>query len=196
MSYQELIAALRKEADETVEELWREARAEAARAGEEQAAVLERLRRESLARRSAAAGESAREVLGEAEREAQRVRLAALRDLSERLAALGGALLDRVREERDEGLLEALVRELPPHVWETVRVNPANAQAARRLFPGAEVVPDPAIRGGLRVGGDGGRIRVDNTLEKRLARGWPELLPRLIASARREAKPDDVAGDR
>jgi V/A-type H+-transporting ATPase subunit E len=32
----------------------------------------------------------------------------------------------------------------------------------------------------MEVIAEGGRVRVDNTLEKRLERAWPELLPRLL----------------
>jgi len=73
-----------------------------------------------------------------------------------------------------------LAAELPPIAWETLRVNPADAEVATRLFPRARIVPDSAICGGMEALAEEGRIRVINTLEKRLERVWPELLPALI----------------
>jgi vacuolar-type H+-ATPase subunit E/Vma4 len=47
-------------------------------------------------------------------------------------------------------------------------------------------VPDDTVSGGLEVTGDAGRICIDNTLEKRLERGWQDLLPILVSAIRRE----------
>jgi hypothetical protein len=38
----------------------------------------------------------------------------------------------------------------------------------------------------LEVTGDNGRLCVVNTLEKRLERGWPQLLPEMIRAVNRE----------
>jgi V/A-type H+-transporting ATPase subunit E len=48
----------------------------------------------------------------------------------------------------------------------------------------------------MEVNGDGGRIRIVNTLEKRLERGWPELLPDLIDVAYREIEQNAFTQDR
>ena len=39
---------------------------------------------------------------------------------------------------------------------------------------------DPAITGGLKVMGGDGRLTVSNTLETRLERAWPDLLPAMV----------------
>ena len=89
-------------------------------------------------------------------------------------------LLPRLRERDYPRIFSRLAAELPPIEWETVRVNPADAEIAGYLFPRARIVPDTAICGGMEALAEGGRIQVINTLEKRLERGWPELLPVLI----------------
>ena len=168
MSYEELLSALRQEADEKVEQLWREARAKAERAREEAAAGFERTRTERLSRQAALIGETTRDILAEADRKARQARLAALGALSGRLSALAASLLVQFRERLYAELFAALVGELPSYPWEAVRVNPADVEIAGKHFPGAKIVPDPSISGGLEVSGDNGRICVSNTLEK----GW------------------------
>lgn len=186
MSYQELISSLRQEADDKAEKFWREARAEVEQARTEAAAGLERIRAEQARRQASAVREATLHVLSEAEKTARHMRLATLGELSERLSRLAAALLPQFREQDYGELFEALVRELPPYAWETVRVNPEDAAMAGHYFPGAKIVPDIRISGGMEVDGDGGRIRIVNTLEKRLERGWPELLPVLIEEIYRE----------
>jgi V/A-type H+-transporting ATPase subunit E len=186
MSYEELLAALRQEADEKVEMLWRETKAEAERAREEAAVGFERTRSESLSRQAAMIGETTRDILAEAERKARQVRLAALRELSARLSELATTLLAELRDRPYEGLFEALVGELPSYPWETASVNPADVERASMFFPEAKIVADKAISGGLEVTGDKGRICVNNTLEKRLERAWPELLPEMMRAVYRE----------
>jgi V/A-type H+/Na+-transporting ATPase subunit E len=97
------------------------------------------------------------------------------------------AFLAELRDNGDAELFAALEAELLPCQWETVRVNPADAELAEVRFPGARIETDGGITGGLEVAADGGRVRIDNTLEKRLERGWPELLPRLMNAITREA---------
>lgn len=82
-------------------------------------------------------------------------------------------------------MFNRLAAELPPAAWETVRVNPTDGELAGHLFPTALIEPDPAISGGMEALAEEGRIRVVNTLEKRLERGWPELFPDLLGEAER-----------
>jgi vacuolar-type H+-ATPase subunit E/Vma4 len=186
MSYQELIDALRREAEEKIATIRREAEIKAARVQTEAEARLDRLRRESLKRQSSAGREDVLVILAAAEQRALRIRLEALKELSERLYSLALSSLPELREPQYGKLFAALVRELPSYPWETVRVNPADVEMAGRFFPGAHVVPDDTVSGGLEVTGDAGRICIDNTLEKRLERGWQDLLPILVSAIRRE----------
>lgn len=180
MGSEELLAALRSEAEEKTRIIKLDADAEAARLKDEAAARLARLgvtfQQEQA--RTIAAENSA--ILAEAGRTARRTRLAAAEKLAERLYKLAHGLLPRLRGQDYPRVFNRLAAELPPLQWEALRVNPMDAELAAHLFPTAEIVPDTAISGGMEALADGGRIRIINTLEKRLERGWPELLPVLI----------------
>ncbi len=195
MGYRELIEALHREAEERIGQFRREAAAEASRAREEAAAGLERMRQEISGRQAAAVREATRDILAGAERRARHMRLADLRDLSDRLLRLAVSLIAGLRETGYEELFSALVRELPAHRWETIKVNPGDVEIARRHFPVAKIVAEPGICGGMEVYGEAGRICIVNTLEKRLERGWAELLPDLVAAVYREIGRNAFAQD-
>jgi V/A-type H+-transporting ATPase subunit E len=180
MGYQELISALRRDADDKAEALWREARDEAEKARNEAVARFERIREECAGRQAAAVREASRRILAAAENKARRGRLDMFGGLSARLYRLAAASLVQLRERQYEELFAALAQELPPHSWEVVRINPADREMASRYFPEAKIVPDAGISGGMEVVGKDERIRIVNTLEKRLERCWPELLPDLV----------------
>jgi flagellar biosynthesis/type III secretory pathway protein FliH len=42
----------------------------------------------------------------------------------------------------------------PTFTWKTVRVNPEDVALAREQFPGAEVLADPGVIGGLEAASD------------------------------------------
>ena len=180
MGSEELLAALRSEGEKKAELIRQETEAEAARLKNEAAASLGRLRNELQQEqaRTIAAEESA--ILAEAERAARRTRLAAVEKLAEKLYQMARGLLPRLRGKEYSATFGLLAAELPPIEWQTLRVNPADAGIAAALFPRARIVPDTAISGGMEALAEDGRIRIINTLEKRLERGWPELLPALI----------------
>ncbi len=187
MGYEELLAALRAEGERKAGAIREKAAAEAGRlrdeAGAERALLEEKCRQEQA--RQIAAQESA--ILAEAEREARRMRLAAEEKLAERLSILARRLLPRLRNGGYPAVFTRLAGELPPDTWEEVRVNPTDAELAVALFPVARIMPDIAICGGLEVRADGGRVQIVNTLEKRLERGWPELLPLVIGEIEYDA---------
>ncbi|WP_298436796.1 hypothetical protein [Geobacter sp.] len=184
MGSRELAEALRAAAEEKAAAIRRGAEADCGRIRSEAAAAMAEVR-EEYARREAAAVEAARaEIRAAAERTARLAGLRAEQLLAERLRRLARELLPAVRAEGGEALFAALARELPPGEWERVTVNPADEAPARRLFPGAAIAADPAVSGGLEAERGEGRFRVVNTLEKRLERGWAELLPALVAELR------------
>ncbi|KAF0216104.1 MAG: V-type H+-transporting ATPase subunit [Geobacteraceae bacterium] len=186
MGYQELIEALRREGEEKAGAIRREAEAEAERTRSEAEAGLALLREEHAKRQAVAVAEKSREILAEAESKGRLIRLAAESVLAERLYELARRSLRLLREQGYEALFAALAEELPPVKWETVRVNPADEEPAGRHFPAAEIVTDNALTGGMEVSGEGGRLCIVNTLEKRLERGWPEILPGLFRDVCKE----------
>ncbi len=186
MSHPELIEALRKAAEERAAAIWDAARAEAERCRSEAG-------RETTSQRDRAAEEDAAEAkalsaaaVAEAEDEASRIVLTARATLGERAYGIARAALPRFRDGRYRALLEALAQEIPGRAWPRVRVNSADLDLARRLFPNAEILADDDIVAGLVVEDDDGRIRIDNTLETRLARAWPEILPGVVGDAMKE----------
>jgi V/A-type H+-transporting ATPase subunit E len=176
----ELQAALRREGERKAAAIRQVAETEAARLQEEYAARYALLEEECRQKQEKAIAAEESGILAEAERAARRVRLAAAENLAERLHALARRLLPRLRTGDYPVIFARLAGELPAAEWETLRVNPADANLAGALFPGAQIETDAAICGGLEALAAGGRVQVVNTLEKRLERRWPELLPVLL----------------
>jgi V/A-type H+-transporting ATPase subunit E len=183
VTHPELIGALRKAAEERTAAIWDAARAEAERlrseAGRETADLCGRGAEEDA--RAAESLLAAATV--EAESEARRIMLAARAALGERAYRIARELLPRFRGANYASVFGALVDELPARTWARVRVGPADRELARSRFLDAEVVPDEGVVAGLVVESDDGRIRIDNTLETRLARAWPEIVPGIVDDA-------------
>jgi V/A-type H+-transporting ATPase subunit E len=179
MGRAELIAALYREKEKQALEIWRQAEAEAARLEAESQRTLERKRSEAEALRARRIADEQRPVLRAGERAARAIKSRARQELAGKLYQLATDRLDSIRE-RDEGLFGALAEELPRLQWQRVSVSPSDLERARQSFPGAQIRSDPEISGGMRVVDESGRIRVDNSLAKRLERGWPGILPGLI----------------
>jgi vacuolar-type H+-ATPase subunit E/Vma4 len=77
---------------------------------------------------------------------------------------------------------------LPSLPWQTIWTTPDASSAAAALFPTATIVADPALAGGLKAALAEDSLTVDNTLETRLEKLWPDLLPQLLTELR-EAPP-------
>lgn len=147
MGRDELVAALRRQTEEKIASLWEEARTKARDIRKERGDRLSRLREELAATRREAARVEAEAVLRQAEGEIRDQTLQTEREISERLYRIATGLLPDLRDENDEKSLRSLSEELPPFQWSTVRVNPADVDDARALFPDADVTGDKAISG-------------------------------------------------
>lgn len=194
MGRRQLIEALRKEGEEKCAAIRREAEAEAERVRSAAEAEIGRLREKFARRQAEACAAETAAILAEAASRGRLIRLAADNALVERLYELACRSLPQVREEGYGELFAALAEELPSRRWERVRVNPADEGMARDRFPAAAVVADAAVSGGLEAIGEGEWLRVINTLEKRLERGWPEMLPELVRDVYRECGAEPSAG--
>jgi len=177
-----LIESLRRQAALDAAAIRESARAEAERHREALAAALEQERAHLEATAAAEARRLVDEGAAEANRRARELHAAAALALGDRLFRLAQAELPRLRGEATAELFDALARELPPRRWQRVRVNPADATSAARHFPGADIVRDPALSGGMELECEDGRIAISNTLETRLANVWPDVLPGLLAA--------------
>ncbi len=191
MSCRELIESLRRGSDEKVRSLWQEAEAEAGRIRSGIANRISVLRENSARVRAEQENATLTAAMNDAARRSRTLKREAEKILSERLFALAAESLAAMRDEqRYPVMFEKLFLELPCLKWQMVRVHPADAALARKYFPGSDIVPDKAISGGMDVSTGDGAIRVINTFEKRLERGWAELLPALVADVYREVADD------
>ena len=185
MGYEELLNALRRDGEKQTGLIRQEAEAEAARLREEAAAGRARLREEFEQEQARAIATECSAILAEGERTARRIRLAEAGKQADRLYLLALRVLPRLRERDYHRMFSRLAADLPPAPWETIRVNPCDAEIAGDIFPAARIETDATICGGMEALADGGGIQVINTLEKRLERGWPEMLPDLLGEAER-----------
>ncbi|MBJ6725175.1 V-type ATP synthase subunit E family protein [Geomesophilobacter sediminis] len=179
MGHRELIESLREAGAADLRAIQEQSAAAAAAVEADCAVRIAGLRRQyALDQEMAVAAERGR-VIATAQGKGALIRLEAESLLAERLFRLAQEALARLRQDTPS-LFEALAAELPSCRWETVRVNPADRELAAAAFPEAQIEAEAGIHGGMVAVAPGGRIRVDNTLEKRLERAWPQLLPRLV----------------
>jgi len=187
VSREGLIQTLQQEAAEDTATLWSRARAEADKLRLEAARKIDAERLAAAQQVAAAAKRMEQAATAAVDREARDIRMSAGIELAERLHGLARAELPNARAQNPEKLFRALAAELPALEWQKVRVNPADETFARQLLPQAQVECDTRISGGMETEAEGGRIRVNNTLEARLETAWPELLSGLMAAILREA---------
>ncbi len=180
MSYLELIEALRREGEEKVRLIWKDAEAEAEKIRNDGSRKINRIRENRKEALTTTVKERNQAIFSEAERKAHMVLLSAEKELSDRLYDTAAGSLALLREERYPNVFEALVHELPPCNWQIVRVHPDDEDRAREYFPDAEIICDGGITAGLDVMEEEGRIRVINSFEKRLENLWMDILPALI----------------
>jgi V/A-type H+-transporting ATPase subunit E len=186
MSGRALVESLRRAADEKVRVLWEEAEAEKSRLRSAFEERIRRMRADNSLVLAARAEDLLSEALSEAKRRERLLRFTAEKALSDRLYSLASSALKGLRDDQYTSLFEKLALELPPLDWRTVRVNPADVGLAKKRFPGAEIMPDERVAGGMDVAAESGAIRAINTLGKRLERSWPEMLPVLIKDVYQE----------
>ena len=190
MSRAGLIQALQRGAAEDTARLWSDATAEADKLRLEAAREIDAERLATAQQAAATARQIEQAATAAAEREARDIRMSAAIALAERLHGLALAELPNLRAQNPEGLFSALAAELPALAWRKVRVNPADEILARQHLPQAQVECDTQISGGMETEAEGGRIRVNNTLEARLESAWPELLSGLITTILRDTSND------
>ncbi|MCL7486814.1 MAG: V-type ATP synthase subunit E [Desulfobulbaceae bacterium] len=186
MGHDALIADLRHKSSERIKKIRQEAEDQAEELRGRKKEELRKRRREIQAQLKDESQKIAAPILHEAERTALAVEDEAMGRLSERLYALAVDMLDQVRG-RDYRLVFAqFVGEVPAIAWEMVQVSRQDRELAEAFFPGADIEVDSSIIGGFRASADGKRYRVVNTLEKRLEKGWPAILPILLRQIARE----------
>lgn len=192
MGQEELKRALVREAEERIRGLWSGAEAEIAELRDALAERNHLADSESARKREKALATLRAESQQRSTEIRRRACLEAEARLLERLQGLARELLPALVAEQRGRWFAALAEELPDHAWQDVRVHPDDRQQAEKLFLKAVVKADDDIAGGLIVHGEAGRVRVDNSLAKRLERLWPELISRLIGRIREKEPFDDT----
>ena len=183
---QTLFEHLRVLGEAKVRAIWEQAEAEVQRhTTEAEAALAEERKRCHLEGRQALQ-ELGRGLMREAEEQAWLRQAKAETALAERLYELARKELPWLREHCGDTLLSALAKELPQGEWGLVRVSENEVAQARTLFPEARIEGDIRLAGGLVAESADGRISVVNTLEKRLERALPRLLPEFFRSLSKE----------
>jgi len=188
MGCKELIDSLRAAGEGRVRALREEAEREVERIRADAAKRIEALQLQQKHQQAAAAADRASRLLAEANAQARLIRLRSERALAERLRGHARASLPSLRNAGYADMFVALVRELPPFTWKSVRVHPEDVTLARGHFPGAEVTPDPGITGGFIAASEGDQVRIANTFEQRLENLWEELLPDIMREAAERAR--------
>ena len=184
MGYMELIEALRKEGEEKIRAIWREAEAEAGKIRRDAAEKIDEMKEKHGRVQASTAKDKSDDILSDAAKRARSIRLLSEEELSDRLYRLSVPLLRTLRGKDYKDVFSAIVKELPQNRWEVIRVNPEDEDIAKGYFHDSEIVRDINITGGLDASAAGGGIRILNTFEKRLERVWKELLPEIIRDAR------------
>ena len=180
MNCEELIESLWQEAEKKIVAIIRETGEEETRINKEALLRINRLREDSQQRCLAASEKRTEETLSEAKKKARLINIAEDVRLSERLYRISHASLRMLRNRDYQSSFSIISKELPPLGWKTVRVNSEDAGIAQEHFPEAGIITDNRISGGMDVMTDDGKIRVINTLEKRLERAWEDILPHIM----------------
>lgn len=184
MGQNELEAALRREGDEKIHEIWQQVENQAEVLRNETSAVIDRQQQTEKARLAAEVATVLQSARTDARQKVQRQRLLAENRLVERLKLLAGPILETLAIQGGQELFMSLADEIPDHNWTRVLVNPRDFELATSRFPTAEIVPTEEIRGGLKVENQEGRIVIVNSLEKRLEHLWADLLPQIFRELR------------
>lgn len=183
---QTLFEHLRALGEEKVRVLWEQAEGEVQRHTAEAESALAEERKRCRLEGEHALQELGRRLMREAEEQAWLRQAKAETALAERLYDLARKELPWLREHCGDKLLPTLAKELPRGEWGLVRVSENEAAQARALFPTARIEGDLRLAGGLVAQSADGKISVVNTLEKRLERAWPRLLPEFFRTLHQE----------
>lgn len=188
----ELKAALQHEGEVQAAELWRQAESTVAARREQVEAERRQLRAESERQLQVEVAALRNNLLLEARTRAMKQRLHEEAALEKRLLLVACQLLAELADNDRSGLWKAICAELPATDWTTLKVHPADFERARRDFPAAEIVRDETLGGGLVASNADSTICIDNSLNCRLKRAWPDLLPKLFDELRKRVSDDET----
>lgn len=181
MGLEELLNTLKKNERQQIDDIWRAAESEAEVLRTQVAETISDITKNHASQLTSACQKSMRTIFSETEIKTREKKLFAYQALDEALKNAAVTQLPLLRQQNYETAFASLVAELPAREWEKIVVNPADLELAAKFFAADIIHADATISGGLLAETANGRIIVDNTLEKRLERKWPHILPDLIA---------------
>lgn len=193
MGESELKIALRREGDERVRDIWQVAEESVTKRRRELEVEMEQVRSEADRQLQLEVSRIRNSLLAQAQTRVMESRLHAEAAFEERLKLLTSQLLAELAGRNRDVLWQGLCAELPPAEWAIVTVSPLDQKLAARDFPMAEIELDDALDGGMVATSVGGVMRIDNSLNTRLSRAWPDLLPQLMSEVRRMVDEDETA---
>jgi len=177
---QELISTLKKNEQKQIDDIWQQARSQADTIRTQISEAIAEIERENEERLSSSSQKSVKAILAESETVVRGKKLQVYQNLKEVLRQTAESMLPELRRTDYENIFRNLVSELPDLSWELIVVNPEDIDLAAEFFSQEIIRSDDTVIGGLVASCADGRIVVDNSFEKRLARRWPYMLPELI----------------
>lgn len=193
MSHEILIKDLRQKSSDRIKQIWLEAEGKAEELRSLKRDELEQKKLKMVGQLKEIEGRIRAPIIHTVQRSVLAIEDESLVKLSERLYALTAAMLAQIRQHDYETIFTGLVREAPAISWEEIQVNPLDKELAMSLFPGADIKTEPSIIGGYCGCSEGGAYRVVNTLESRLKKGWPVILPRIVQEIIQEENAESAA---
>ena len=180
MGLDELINTLRKNEQQQTDDIWQAVKSEAEALRKQVAEAIADTTKNHADQLASACQKSMRSIFSDTEIKTRKKKLFAYQALDQALRNAAVMNLPALRDKNYHKVFADLVGELPQRQWEEIVVNPADVEEAAKFF-GADIIhSDPAISGGLIAAAVNGKIIVDNTFEKRLARKWLDILPAMI----------------
>lgn len=196
MGHEQLKAALIRDGAARARALWEAAEQEVADRRRELASAHAHAREDQQQEIEAAIARRRIELLARAGQQCRQTLNAAEQQLLLRLFETASDLLPELRERDRIKTWQRLASELPQQGWDAIRVHPQDQVLAAECYPDLRIEADPAISGGLDVELEAGRIHLDNTLEVRLRRAWPDLSRALIESIRSKVNHETSAAEK
>ena len=192
MGHEELLADIQKKGDEQVREIWRQAKNEVNEIKTQAAQKIDEGKNSLRQKETSACDEERMSVLMSAGKNANQIFINAEQKLAERIYALAQTSLQMLNARNNESVFNALAHELPDCAWDEVIVHPDDRKLAKARFKENRITTDNTISGGLKAIGNHETIHINNTLEKRLERAWPLLLPQLIKHVKELLENDEA----
>lgn len=181
MGRQELALALKQRGEAEGQKIWQqvEAEAEQYRSGKQQ--EVARMNRACDLECAQNSSLECLQLEWRVAKKTRQLRLTALHALDRRIWLLAKDELSRLDPELRQQALSRFAEEIPGGAWCRVWAAPDDVGMVQALFPDCQIDADATLAGGLVVASEDGKIRIDNSLTKRLETLWPELVGQILA---------------